>query len=88
MGRDEVRTSYLCVANCLVDGSYRKVEGEAKGEAHGEGAAVRGGVNIPLRRWEDWERSRIRKLRRDERRRQELQNQFGEGFYNDAGLAP
>lgn len=77
MGRDEVRTSYLCVANCLVDGSYRKVEGEAKGEAHGEGAAVRGGVNIPLRRWEDWERSRLRKLRREEKRRREFEKQHG-----------
>lgn len=57
--------------------TYRKVEGEAKGEGHGAGAAVVGGVKVPLRRWEDWERSRLRKLRREERRRKELERLNG-----------
>lgn len=61
----------------LADLLCRKVEGEGKGEAHGEGAAVRGGVTIPLRRWEDWERSRLRKIRREERRRREFEKQHG-----------
>ena len=71
-------------------GETRKVMGEIKGES---AATVDEEIHdslkaVPQRQWEDWEHSRIRKLRRDERRRQELQSQFGEGFYNDAGLAP
>ena len=34
-------------------------------------------VQVPLRRWEDWERSRLRKMKRDERRRREFERQFG-----------
>lgn len=34
-------------------------------------------TNVPLRRWEDWERSRLRKMKRDERRRREFERQFG-----------
>ncbi|OBZ66534.1 Chitin synthase 1 [Grifola frondosa] len=58
-------------------GETRKVEGEAKGEAHGEGGGPMGGANVPLRRWEDWERSRLRKLRREERRRREMERLNG-----------
>lgn len=32
---------------------------------------------MPLRRWEDWERSRLRKLRREERRKRELERMHG-----------
>ncbi|WFD01529.1 chitin synthase [Malassezia obtusa] len=69
-------------------GETRKVMGEIKGESH---ATVDDEIHdslkhVPHRQWEDWERSRIRKLRRDERRRNEMQNQFGDGFYNDAAL--
>lgn len=53
--------------------SNRKVEGEAKGEGHGDGGAAHDGISIPLRRWEDWERSRLRKLKREERRRREME---------------
>lgn len=53
------------------------MEGEAKGEAHGEGGPAHSGVSIPLRRWEDWERSRLRKIRREERRRREFERQHG-----------
>ncbi|THG98780.1 hypothetical protein EW026_g3458 [Hermanssonia centrifuga] len=58
-------------------GETRKVEGEAKGEAHGEGAPVVTAAAIPLRRWEDWERSRLRKIRREEKRRREFERQHG-----------
>ncbi|KAF9007978.1 glycosyltransferase family 2 protein [Cyathus striatus] len=51
-------------------GETRKVEGEGKGEGHGAGAGV--AITVPMRRWEDWERSRLRKIRREERRRREL----------------
>ncbi|EJF57737.1 glycosyltransferase family 2 protein [Dichomitus squalens LYAD-421 SS1] len=58
-------------------GETRKVEGERKGEAHGEGAGVIGAASVPMRRWEDWERSRLRKIRREERRRREFERQHG-----------
>lgn len=58
----------------------RKVEGEAKGEAHGTGDAGVGGLSVPLRRWEDWERSRLRKLKREERRRRDMERLHPGGF--------
>ncbi|KAF7790264.1 hypothetical protein EIP86_001217 [Pleurotus ostreatoroseus] len=58
-------------------GETRKVEGEAKGEGHGEGGPAATGPSIPLRRWEDWERSRLRKLRREEKRRREFERLHG-----------
>jgi chitin synthase len=64
----------------------RKVAGEAKDEGHGEGTGVFDGSNIPLRRWEDWERSRLRKQRRAERRRRELERAHpAAGGYGGAG---
>lgn len=63
-------------------GETRKVEGEAKGEGHGDGPAAVTGMNVPLRRWEDWERSRLRKLRREERRRREYERL--QGIYTGA----
>ena len=55
------------------DTMNRKVEGERKGEGHGEGKGHFSGHSVPLRRWEDWERSRLRKLRREERRRRDFE---------------
>ena len=71
-------------------GETRKVEGEAKGESHdvADEEGYEAMKSVPLRQWEDWERSRIRKQKRDERRRMDMQNQFGEGFYNDANVEP
>ena len=64
----------------VADSFYRKVEGEAKGEGHGEGKGVFAGSAIPLRRWEDWERSRLRKLRREEKRRREFERAHPSGY--------
>jgi chitin synthase len=61
-------------------GETRKVEGEAKGEGHDSGGGV-AGPEVPLRRWEDWERSRLRKLRREERRRRDFERMHPSGFY-------
>ncbi|KAH7908610.1 glycosyltransferase family 2 protein [Hygrophoropsis aurantiaca] len=61
-------------------GETRKVEGEAKAEGHGAGAGIFDGSSVPLRRWEDWERSRLRKLKRDERRRRDLERLHPAGY--------
>lgn len=58
----------------------RKVEGEAKGQAHDTGGGVFNGASVPLRRWEDWERSRLRKLKREERRRRDMERMHPGGF--------
>ncbi|PFH51990.1 glycosyltransferase family 2 protein [Amanita thiersii Skay4041] len=61
-------------------GETRKVEGEAKGEGHGDSGGSFLGAAIPMRRWEDWERSRLRKLRREERRRREFERMHPSGY--------
>jgi chitin synthase len=63
----------VCSNVPYADVMNRKVEGEQKGEGHGEGKSHFSGHSVPLRRWEDWERSRLRKLRREERRRRDLE---------------
>ncbi|KAK2467791.1 hypothetical protein APHAL10511_000086 [Amanita phalloides] len=68
-------------------GETRKVEGEAKGEGHGDGGGAYQGAAIPMRRWEDWERSRLRKLRREERRRRELGRLHPSGFVSGERLS-
>ncbi|KAJ7039261.1 glycosyltransferase family 2 protein [Mycena alexandri] len=61
-------------------GETRKVEGEAKGKGHEDGAGVVGAA-VPMRRWEDWERSRLRKLRREERRRRDFERAHPSGYF-------
>ncbi|KAH7923948.1 glycosyltransferase family 2 protein [Leucogyrophana mollusca] len=61
-------------------GETRKVEGEAKDKGHGAGAGVFDGSSVPLRRWEDWERSRLRKLKREERRRRDFERLHPAGY--------
>lgn len=61
-------------------GETRKVEGEAKAQAHDLGSGVFNGASVPLRRWEDWERSRLRKLKREERRRKDMERMHPGGF--------
>ncbi|KAF8270250.1 chitin synthase-domain-containing protein [Lactarius quietus] len=61
-------------------GETRKVQGESKGEGHGEGKGQFSGHSVPLRRWEDWERSRLRKTRREERRRREFERAHPSGY--------
>lgn len=62
----------------------RKVEGEGKDTGHGEGKGTVASNAVPLRRWEDWERSRLRKIRREERRRRDFERQHG-GFTTGEG---
>ncbi|BGP01983.1 hypothetical protein JCM10021v2_005698 [Rhodotorula toruloides] len=59
-------------------GETRKVAGETKGgDDHGASGGVSAASAVPLRRWEDWEKSRLRKIRREEKRRREFERQFG-----------
>jgi chitin synthase len=69
-------------SECISDHSLilRKVEGEGKGEGHGAGGGRSNLPEVPLRRWEDWERSRLRKLRREERRRREFERSHPSGY--------
>ncbi|KAL1718748.1 glycosyltransferase family 2 protein [Schizophyllum commune] len=67
-------------------GETRKVAGETKDEGHGGGGGVNEAVKIPMRRWEDWERSRLRKIRREERRRREFERQHGGYFTGEGNL--
>lgn len=53
-------------------GETRKVSGEVKGDHHGKKDGVFDPSKVPLRRWEDYERRRIRSVRRRERKLREL----------------
>lgn len=61
-------------------GETRKVAGETKSEAHGSAGSKHHGGEVPMRRWEDWERSRLRKLKREERRRKEFERLHPNGY--------
>ncbi|KAG2131424.1 glycosyltransferase family 2 protein [Suillus bovinus] len=67
-------------------GETRKVEGETKGEGHGAGSGTFDGSSVPLRRWEDWERSRLRKLKREERRRRDFDRMHPAGYISENDL--
>ncbi|OAV93882.1 hypothetical protein PTTG_05022 [Puccinia triticina 1-1 BBBD Race 1] len=64
-------------------GKTRKVQGEAKSQGHDSGSKTTFDANtIPHRRWEEWERSRLKKIKREERRRREFERTFGpQGFH-------
>jgi len=66
-------------------GETRKVEGETKAKGHGSGSGRGDGQAVPLRRWEDWERSRLRKLRREERRRKDFERSHPSGYIPGEG---
>ncbi|PWN44567.1 hypothetical protein IE81DRAFT_10828 [Ceraceosorus guamensis] len=67
-------------------GETRKVEGEGKDTGHGDEDGTFAAASVPLRRWEDWERSRLKRTAREEKRRREMEKQFGRGFHNDQYL--
>ncbi|PKI84541.1 hypothetical protein MVES_001826 [Malassezia vespertilionis] len=70
-------------------GETRKVQGETKGDSHAaDDDGYIAALKVPMRKWTDWEHSRIRKLKRDERRRMEMEQQFGNQFYNDSARDP
>lgn len=57
-------------------GETRRVHGEVKGLGHDLKEGLDASSTVPLRRWEDWERSRLRKLKRDAERRAQFERQF------------
>ncbi|KAL1920811.1 uncharacterized protein VTP21DRAFT_11446 [Calcarisporiella thermophila] len=50
-------------------GETRKVTGETKGDDHGKKEGLFDASKVPMKRWEDWERQRVRKAKRRERQR-------------------
>ncbi|KAF9430987.1 hypothetical protein BGZ94_000933 [Podila epigama] len=56
-------------------GETRKVAGEAKGEAHGNADGVFDASSVPLKRWDDYEKARVRQVKRIER----AERQRGQG---------
>ncbi|KAF9577687.1 Chitin synthase, class 7 [Lunasporangiospora selenospora] len=48
-------------------GETRKVEGEKKGEAHGDADGQFDASKVPLKRWDDYEKARVRQVKRIER---------------------
>ncbi|KAF9922422.1 hypothetical protein FBU30_007444 [Linnemannia zychae] len=56
-------------------GETRKVAGEAKGEAHGNADGIFDASRVPLKRWDDYEKARVRQVKRIER----AERQRGQG---------
>ncbi|KAF9184194.1 hypothetical protein BGZ51_003512 [Haplosporangium sp. Z 767] len=48
-------------------GETRKVAGEKKGEAHGNADGIFEASSVPLKRWDDYEKARVRQVKRIER---------------------
>lgn len=61
-------------------GETRKVEGEARGTGRNDSGVTSSIAKIPFRRWEEWERSRLRKLKREAKRRAEFEAKFGQAL--------
>ncbi|KAJ2613532.1 hypothetical protein H4S08_002159 [Coemansia sp. RSA 1365] len=49
-------------------GETRKVHGEGKDKGHGDGEGSFDASTVPFKRWEDYERKRLRSIRRKERK--------------------
>ncbi|KAG8864570.1 Chitin synthase, class 1 [Tulasnella sp. 330] len=64
-------------------GETRRVAGEGASKAHDEDKGTFDGSTVPMRRWEDWERSRLRKLKREEKRKREMERAYPRGYQTD-----
>ncbi|KAJ2511147.1 hypothetical protein H4217_007526 [Coemansia sp. RSA 1939] len=53
-------------------GETRKVQGEGKDKGHGDAEGTFDASKVPLKRWEDYERKRLRSIRRKERQDQQF----------------
>ena len=89
-----VSPSMLNARFCFADlswGATRQVAGKAGAPAHEDKTAIFDGTSIPLRKWSDWERSRLRKLRRVAKRREraaEMERRDREMFDRDYNGPP
>ncbi|OMJ22191.1 Chitin synthase 7 [Smittium culicis] len=63
-------------------GETRKVAGEVKGEGHGHEGGEFDSSAVPLRRWEDYERQRIRSMKKADKNK--FYNQPQEDYYNSS----
>lgn len=70
-------------------GQTRQVAGELRDKGHADKGTGTIEVNaVPLRRWEDWERSRLRKMKRENKRKQDFARAFGtRNFHNQNTLS-
>ncbi|KAG8902462.1 hypothetical protein FRB99_004462 [Tulasnella sp. 403] len=68
-------------------GETRRVAGEGATKAHDDSEGVFDGTSVPMRRWEDWERSRLRKQKREEKRRRDMERAYPRGFPADPAQA-
>ncbi|CAO3598355.1 unnamed protein product [Absidia cylindrospora] len=59
-------------------GETRKVEGETKGDDHSKAEGQFDPSKIPLKRWEDYERKRIRTNKRRERKERQIREMGGQ----------
>ena len=73
-------------------GETRKVAGEAKGEAHGNADGLFESSKVPLKRWDDYEKARVRQAKRIERAERQrihgspyLRGHGTNSIYTDAG---
>ncbi|KAF9580549.1 hypothetical protein BGW38_002749, partial [Lunasporangiospora selenospora] len=67
-------------------GETRRVEGEAKGEAHGNADGMFDSSKVPLKRWDDYEKARVRQAKRIERaERQRVQGTSGAHYLPRSG---
>lgn len=65
-------------------GQTRQVAGEKRDRGHADKVGDAIEVNaVPLRRWEDWERSRLRKMKREAKRKADFQRAFGTRAYHN-----
>ncbi|KAF9914906.1 hypothetical protein BX616_007324 [Lobosporangium transversale] len=67
-------------------GETRKVQGEAKGEAHGNADGIFDSSKVPLKRWDDYEKARVRQAKRIERA--ERQRIHGSPFLRGLSSSP
>lgn len=68
-------------------GETRKVEGETKGDDHGKKDGVFDPSKVPLKRWEDYERKRLRANKRRERKERQLR-EMGPVHFTHSVVAP
>ncbi|KAJ2450143.1 hypothetical protein EV183_004493 [Coemansia sp. RSA 2336] len=68
-------------------GETRKVHGETKDTGHGDGGGTFDAGSVPLKRWEDYERKRLRSIRRKERKEADDSSSYQMPMVDDSANA-